>query len=162
MAQESFLKRRCHNKLNFISSTPFVLDTYQTIILFSSSRVAPQWPHIWPRCPQDAPKTGRDSPNMAISKPTMVQESFLKRRCHNNLNFTSSTSHFLHTSLAKTQFSSLRVAPRWPHIWPRCPQDAPKTRQDSSWMAVNMPTIAQEGLLKRRCQNNPNFTSSTS
>ena len=99
---------------------------------------------------------------MAIGKPTMVQESFLKRRCHNNLNFTSSTSHSLHTSRTKTPFSSPRVAPRWPHIWPRCSQDAPKTGQDSPWMAVNMPTIAQEGFLQRRCHNNLNLTSPTS
>ena len=162
MAQESFLKRRCHHKLNFTSSTPYVLDTYRTEMLFSSPRVAPKWPHICPRCPQDVPKTGRDSPNMATGKPTMVQESFLKRRCHNNLNFTSSTSCCLHTSRTKTPFSSPRVAPRWPNVWPRCPQDAPKTGQHSPWMAINMPTMAQEGLLKRRCQNNPNFTSSTS
>ena len=162
MAQESVLKRRCHNKLSFTSSISNCLHTSLIKTLFSSPRDSPKWPHIWARCPQDAPKTGRDSPNTAVSTPTMVLESFLKRGCHNNLTFTSSTSHFLHTSQTKTPFSSPRVAPRWHHVWPRCPQDTPKTGQDSPKMAVSMPTMAQEGLLKRRCHNNPNVISPTS
>ena len=162
MVLESFLKRGCHNNLTFTSSTSHLSHTSQTKTTFSSPRVAPRWPHMWPRCPQDAPKTGQDSPNMAVSMPTMAQEGSLKRRCHNNPKIIPSTSYVLHTSRTKTLFSSRRVAPKWPHIWPRCPQDAPKTGQDSPKMAISVPTMAQEGLLQRRCHNNLNFTSPTS
>ena len=128
----------------------------------SSPRVAARWPHIWPRSPQEAPKTGQDSPKMAIDTPTMAQEGLLKRRCHNNLNLTSPTSYFLHTSRTKTQFSSPPMAPRWPHIWPRSPQEAPKTGQDSPQTAIDTPAMAQETFLKRRCHINLKVASSTS
>ena len=54
------------------------------------------------------------------------------------------------------------MAPRWPHVGPRCPQDAPKTGHHSPKMALSMPTMAQEGLLQRRCHNKLNLTSPTS
>ena len=128
----------------------------------SSPRLAPRWPRIWPKCPQDAPKTGQDSPKMTVHMAKMAQKSFLKRRCHNNLNSTSSTNCFLRTSRTKMPFSRPQVAPRWPHTWPRSTQEAPKTGQDSPKTAIDTPTMAQETFLKRRCHINLKVTSSTS
>ena len=137
-----------------------VLRMFQAKTPFASPRVARRWPQVGPRCPQDAPKTGQDSPKMVLSMPTMAQESLLQRRCHNNLTFTSSTSYFLHTSRAKTQFSScqdgpktlpngLQLAPRRAKIapkWPKIAQDRPKR--------------AQDGSLKKRCHINIELASS--
>ena len=140
MAQQILFKRRCHNNLNSTSSTSLFFHTSRAKMPIPSLRVAARWPHIWPRSPQEAPKTGPDSPKTAIDTPTIAQETFLKRRCHNNLNLTSRTSYFLHTSRAKTPFSSCQdgpktlpngpeMAPRRAKIapkWPKITQDRPK------------------------------------
>ena len=128
----SLFKRRCHNNLSFTSSISHLLHISHTKMLFSSPRMAPRWPHVWPRCPQDAPQTGPDIPKTPISTPTMVNDTFSRTRCHNNLNFTSSPSLSLHTSRTKTPFTSFQGGPL---DSPRLPPDGPKFGQDGSQMA---------------------------
>ena len=160
ITQVSFLKRRCHNNLNFTSPTSHFLHTSRGKTPFSSPRVAPRWPHIWPRCPQDSSKTGRDSPNTAGSTPTMVQESSLKSRCHNNPNFTSSTSHLLHTSQAKTPFSSFQDGPKTPQDGPQMAPSSAKMAPKWPKIAQDDPKMAQDSNLKRRRHSNIELTSS--
>ena len=84
----------------------------------------------------------------------------MQRRCHNNMNLTSPTSYFLHTSRAKTPFSSCQdgpeTLPNGPEMAPRQAKIAPK------WSKIiqDMPKMTQDGNLKRRRHINIELTSS--
>ena len=146
MAQEGLLQRRCHNNLNLTSPTSYFSHTSRAKTPFSSCqdgpKTLPNGPEMAPRRAKIAPKW----PKITQAGPKMAQDGSLKRRRHNSIELIPPTSHFLHTSRAKTPFSSCqdgpepppngaqmaprraKIAPKWPKITldgPKMPQDSP-------------------------------------
>ena len=111
MPQESFLKRRCHNNLNFTSSTSHLLHTSQAETPFSSFQDGSKTPQDGPQMAPSSAKMAPRWPKIAQDGPKMAQDSNLKRRRHINIELASPSPRFWRMSLAKSSFSSLYHKP---------------------------------------------------
>ena len=79
--------------------------------------MGPTWPQVGFKKAQDGlkmthdgPKMAQHGPKMAQHGPKMAQDGILKRRCDNNIELTSPSSHFGGMSLAKSPFLSPQEA----------------------------------------------------